>query len=202
MTATRFAWNGDVRVAFELRDEAAPEDAPWLVLVHGLGYGRWGWGPIVEPLAHRFRLVLIDNRGIGASDVPEGPYSAADMAADVVAVLDEAAVDRAHVLATSLGGMIAQELVSRHPQRVERLVLVASTPGGGAAYPMPERTQQLIAEMTQLEPRELLRRAVENACHDDTVESNPRLIDRLVSLRLERPQDPAGWRAQAAAGVA
>ncbi len=201
MAETSSAWNGDVRVAFEVRDEAASEDAPWLVLVHGLGYGRRGWGAVVDLLAERFRLVLIDNRGIGDSDVPEGPYTALEMASDVVAVLDEAGIDRAHVLATSLGGMIAQELASRHPQRIERLVLVASTPGGEAAYPIPERTRKLLVEMTQLEPQDLLRRAVENACHDDTVRYNPQLVERIMMLRLEQPQDPAGWRAQAAAGV-
>lgn len=202
MAETRFACNGDVRVAFEARDEAAPEDAPWLVLVHGLGYGRRGWGPIIDRLAERFRLVLIDNRGIGGSDVPEGPYNAVEMASDVVAVLDEAGIDRAHVLATSLGGMIAQELASRHPERVWRLVLVASTPGGEAAYPMPEPTQQLIAEMAELEPQELLRRAVENACHEDTVKHRPQLIERIIARRAEQLQDPDGWRAQAIAGAA
>lgn len=202
MAETRFATNGEVRIAFEVRDALAPEEAPWLVLVHGLGYGRWEWGPIVDLLADHFRLVLVDNRGVGDSDVPEGPYTAKGMASDLIAVLDEAGIDRAHVLATSLGGMISQELAWRHPERIERLVLVASTPGGETGYPLPERTQQLIAEMTQLEPRELLRRAVENACHDETVKRRPQLVEQIVARRLERPQDPAGWRAQAAAGAA
>ncbi|MDQ4130034.1 MAG: alpha/beta hydrolase [Actinomycetota bacterium] len=201
MADIRFACIGGVRIAFEVRDDAAPREAPWLVLLHGLGYGRRGWGPVVHRLAEHFRVVLVDNRGIGDSDVPEGPYTAAEMAADVVAVLDEAGIDRAHLLATSLGGMIAQEVACRYPERVERLVLVASTPGGEAAYPIPERTLQLIADMSELEPRELLRRAVENACHDDTVKTRPQLVEQIVSSRLEEAQDPDGWRAQAAAGV-
>ncbi len=202
MANTRFARNGPVRIAFEVRDDSAPREAPWLVLLHGLGYGRRGWGPVVHLVAEHFRVVLVDNRGIGDSDVPEGPYTAGDMASDVVAALDEARIDRAHLLATSLGGMIAQEVACRYPERVERLVLVASTPGGEAAYPIPERTLQLIADMRRLEPRELLRRAVENACHDDTVKNRPRLVEQIVDSRLEEAQDPDGWRAQAAAGVA
>lgn len=201
MAETRFARNGSVRLAFEVHDERAPQEAPWLVLLHGLGYGRRGWGPVVHRLAEHFRVVLIDNRGIGQSDAPEGPYTTSEMASDVVAVLDEVRIQRAHVLATSLGGMVAQELACQHPQRVERLVLVASTPGGKEAYPMPERTQRLLVEMNELEPRVLLRRAVENACHDDTVKNRPQLVDQIVASRLMEPQVPVGWRAQAAAGV-
>ncbi|MDQ4129516.1 MAG: alpha/beta fold hydrolase, partial [Actinomycetota bacterium] len=78
MVNTRFARNGAVRIAFEVRDDSAPREAPWLVLLHGLGYGRRGWGPVVHLVAEHFRVVLVDNRGIGDSDVPEGPYAAAD----------------------------------------------------------------------------------------------------------------------------
>src|SRR2546430_9593390 len=104
-TRLRFALNGGVRIAYELHDRAGA-DKPWVCLIHGLGYGHWGWEPVVGPLAERFRVVALDNRGIGASDVPAGPYSASQMAADTVAVLEEAGMQRCHVGATSLGGMI------------------------------------------------------------------------------------------------
>src|SRR5207302_1708107 len=68
---TRFASNQGVHIAYEVHGEAGP-DRPWLVLVHGLGYGRWGWESVVRRLAERFRVILHDNRGIGASDVPAG----------------------------------------------------------------------------------------------------------------------------------
>src|SRR5437016_10464150 len=65
----RFAFHGGVRIAYELHDRAGA-GRPWVCLIHGLGYGRWGWEPVVGPLAERFRVVALDNRGIGASDVP------------------------------------------------------------------------------------------------------------------------------------
>src|SRR3989454_12787629 len=108
-------------------------------------------------------MILHDNRGTGARDVPAGPYSASQMASDVVAVLDDAGIERSHVVATSLGGMIAQELASQYPARVDRLVLVATTPGGADSYPMPEATIRLIAEMPGLPLEESLRRGVVNA---------------------------------------
>lgn len=189
-----YARSAGVRIAFETRGDGSP-----LLLVHGLGYGRWGWNPVVGPLAKRHRVVLLDNRGIGESDVPPGPYTARMLAEDAVAVLDAAGVERAHVVGTSLGGMIAQELAVEHPDRVERLVLACTTPGGERAAPYPEPTQRLLAEAASLEPAVALRRFVENALAPGA--PGP-LVDEIVALRLAHPPDPAGWQAQAAAAVA
>ena len=123
---------GPVRIAWEATGRGSA-----VLLVHGLGYGRWGWEPIVERLADRFEVVTVDNRGIGDSDAPAGPYRTRVMAADLVAVLDDAGIDRATVVGTSLGGMIAQELALHWPDRVDRLVLAATIPGGVRTVPMP-----------------------------------------------------------------
>ncbi|MGH3440462.1 MAG: alpha/beta fold hydrolase [Nitriliruptorales bacterium] len=195
--ATRFASNGGVRIGYEV-DEG---DGPPLVLVHGLGYARWGWEPLRPLLAGSLRLVLFDNRGIGESDVPEGPYAAEEMATDVVAVMDDAGMERAHLLGTSLGGMVAQEVALAAPERIDRLVLVASTPGGDVAYPIPEPTLKLIAEMPTLAPEEALRKAIANALSPASRERDPDLVERILAHRLAAPQDPAGWQAQAAAGT-
>ena len=197
---TEYANNDGVRIAYERHDGAGP-DAPWILLVHGLGYARWGWEPVVDRLAERFRVLLFDNRGIGDSDVPDGPYTAAGMAGDALAVLDAAGVDRAHVAGTSLGGMVAQELARAHPERVDRLVLVCTVPGGDATVPMPQQTVDLLARMPQLEPEVALRLAIENAFSDETVAARPELVERILAHRTAAPQDPAGWQAQASAGT-
>lgn len=203
-TAVATAEDG-VRIAYEdhpADDEVSPgRTSHPVVLVHGLGYARWGWEPVVERLADHGRVVAIDNRGIGASDVPEGPYTAAQMAGDVLAVLDDADIATADVIGISLGGMIAQELAARQPDRVERLVLVATTPGGQAAHPIPEATRRLIAAMPELEPEEALRRAITNALSETAVSARPELVERILAHRRSNPQDPAGWQAQAAAGT-
>lgn len=183
-----------VHIAWERRGGGAP-----VVLVHGLGYARWGWEPVADALAERFEVVLLDNRGIGASDAPPGPYTVAEMAGDVVGVLDEAGLERAHVVGTSLGGMIAQELALSVPERVEKLVLVCTTPGGPDAAPMPEVTMKLLAEAPSLEPLVALRRFVENALAPDPQEE---LVERILAHRLATAQPPAAWMAQAAAGAA
>ena len=172
-----------------------------VLLIHGLGYARWGWEPVLPGLAERFEVVLFDNRGIGESDAPPGPYTAAEMAADAIQVLDEAGVDRAHVVGTSLGGMVAQELALAHPERVDRLVLACTTPGGSRAQPMPDVTVRLIAEAAGLEPAVALRRFVENALAPATVAEQPELVERIMEHRLRTAQAPLAWAAQAAAGA-
>jgi 3-oxoadipate enol-lactonase len=182
-----------VKIAWESRG-----DGPPLLLIHGLGYARWGWAPVTDRLAERFRVLLFDNRGIGESEVPPGPYTAAAMADDALQVLDEAGVGRAHVVGTSLGGMVAQELALARSERVDRLVLACTTPGGAGAFPLPQRTLALIAEAPSLAPEIALRRFVENALADDAPEE---LVGRIYAHRLASPPDPAGWQAQAAAGA-
>jgi 3-oxoadipate enol-lactonase len=165
---------------------------PALLLIHGLGYARWGWEPVVEPLARSFDVLLFDNRGIGDSEAPPGPYTATQMAEDAVRVLDEAGVERAHVVGTSLGGMIAQELALGWPDRVERLVLACTTPGGAQAFPMPQRTVEL------MQARATLREYIENALEPDP---RPELVDRILEHRERTAQRFEAWSAQAAAGA-
>lgn len=185
-----------MRIAWERRGNGEP-----LLLIHGLGYARWGWEPVLPGLAERFAVILFDNRGIGESDAPPGPYTVAEMAADAVQVLDETGIERAHVIGTSLGGMIAQELALTYPARVNRLVLDGTTPGGPRAYPTPQATVALLAEAATLEPAVALRRFVENALSPSAVEERPEIVERILTHRLETAQDPAAWAAQAAAGA-
>src|SRR5213075_783205 len=99
-------------------------------------------GPDLLPT--RQRLLVIDNRGVGKSDATWPPYSTARLADDVAAVMDHAGVARAHVFGMSLGGMIAQQLALRHPQRIDRLILGCTTPGGRSAHPTPVRSQRAL----------------------------------------------------------
>lgn len=195
----QFSTANGVRIAWEQlgRDAAGLP----IVLVHGLGYGRWGWDPVAGPLAATRRVVLLDNRGIGASDVPAVPYTAGQMASDVVGVVEAVGADRIHLVGASLGGMIAQHVALSRPDLVERLVLVCTTPGGDVAHPIPQATLDLIARMPEMAATEAVAAAVDNALGRTEGPARDRIVERIVAHRTNAPQDPTGWQGQAHAGT-
>jgi pimeloyl-ACP methyl ester carboxylesterase len=197
---TRYARSGTVRIAYELRG-AMHRRRPWLVLIQGMGLDRLGWEPVLRKLRRRFRLVLVDNRGMGHSDRSAGSFAVADMAGDIVAVLDAAGIGRAHVLGASLGGMVAQEVAISHPERVDGLVLACTTPGWPFAYPMPAASLRLIAATARMTAEAARRRHTENALSAATVRHRPELVDRLLELQGARPADAEVRPVQAAAGA-
>jgi 3-oxoadipate enol-lactonase len=93
-----------------------------------------------SPLAKAFDLVAYDQRGLGRTDKPDVPYSMAQYADDAAALMDHLGWDDALVIGVSFGGMVAQELVLRHPSRVQRLALACTSPGGegGASFAFHE----------------------------------------------------------------
>ena len=123
--------------SIELYYERAGE-GPALLFISGTG-GDLRVKPNVfdGPLAKAFDLVAYDQRGLGRSAKPDVDYTMADYADDAAAVMDFVGWKRARVIGVSFGGMVAQELVLRHPDKVERLVLACTSPGGagGASYP-------------------------------------------------------------------
>jgi len=197
---TRYARSGTLRIAYELRG-AMHRRRPWLVLIQGMGMDRLGWEPVLRKLRRRFRLVLVDNRGVGNSDRPAGSFTVADMAADIVAVLDAAGIRRAHVLGASLGGMVAQELAITHPERVDGLVLACTAPGWPFSYPMPAASMRLIATTGHMTAETARRRHTENALAARTVREHPELVNRLLELQGSGSADADILPAQAAAGA-
>ena len=109
------------RMAFRLAGSGPP-----LLLVHGIGDSSATWAPVLPALARRHLVIAPDLPGHGLSDPVDGG-SAADHASALVHLLDLLDVRRAHVLGHSLGAMIAGDLAARHPERVDRLVLVGGT---------------------------------------------------------------------------
>jgi pimeloyl-ACP methyl ester carboxylesterase len=138
-------------VRLEVEDHGSPQGEP-LLLVMGLGMQLLGWHEdfVALLVARGFRVIRFDNRDIGLSEsfdqggVPnlalesvryalgfrvKAPYTLADMAADAIGILDALAIDSAHVCGASMGGMIAQRMAQRAPQRVKSLTLMMTSSG-------------------------------------------------------------------------
>jgi 3-oxoadipate enol-lactonase len=126
----------DVELYYEEHGSGDP-----LLCVMGFATDSTGWLMQTPAFAERHRTIVFDNRGVGRSSKPTGAYTIHEMADDAVALLDHLKVDRAHVLGVSMGGMIAQELVLRHPERVRGLVLACTFPEPDAAT---EEQQKII----------------------------------------------------------
>jgi 3-oxoadipate enol-lactonase len=126
----------DIEIYYELHGAG-----PRLLFIGGSGGDlRQKPGAGDGPLARHFELLAFDQRGLGQSGKADGPYEMSDYADDAAGLLDTLGWESAHVVGVSFGGMVAQHLALRHPQRVERLVLACTSSGGegGASYPLHE----------------------------------------------------------------
>jgi 3-oxoadipate enol-lactonase len=112
-----------VRVHYQL---AGRVDGEPLLLLMGLGADSRGWIMQQRALGSRYRLVMVDNRGAGRSDKPDGPYDLLTMADDAIACLRAAGFESAHVLGASMGGILAQVIAAHHPERVRSLILACT----------------------------------------------------------------------------
>lgn len=126
----RYAVNKGVRIHYEIEGSGPP-----LVLQHGWSNSLEYWRDFgyTEVLKQDYKLILIDARGHGASDVPKDPeaYDTSFMAEDIIAVLDHLHIDNAHYLGYSMGGWIGFDLAERYPERFYSLII-------GGTHPYPE----------------------------------------------------------------
>ncbi|MER5891958.1 alpha/beta fold hydrolase [Streptomyces sp. NPDC001876] len=119
---------------------------PPLVLLAGQANDHHWWDGVREDFHTVRSTVTLDLRGTGDSDKPEGPYSIGQFADDVIAVLDTLGIVRADVYGTSMGGRVAQRLAIRHPERIRRLVLGCTSPGGPHAVERDASVRRSLAQ--------------------------------------------------------
>jgi len=120
-----FVESDEVKIYWDTQGNGAP-----ILLIMGLGWPASSWFRTRPTLNEKYRTIAFDNRGVGQSGAPPGPYSMAQMASDAAAVLKAAGVNTAHILGVSMGGMIAQEFALQYPQKVRSLILGCTMAGG------------------------------------------------------------------------
>lgn len=127
-----FVASDGVRIAYYVDDFTDPwKDPPVLLMIHSAMSSAKRFYSMVPGLAKHYRVVRMDSRGHGESQVPapEVPHNKERISRDVIELLDKIGVDRAHILGGSAGGYTAQLLAIHHPERVKSLILLSSTPG-------------------------------------------------------------------------
>jgi pimeloyl-ACP methyl ester carboxylesterase len=144
--------NDEVTLWFAAQGEGNPP----LLLIQGLGYTADLWFRVLPGLSGPRRTIRFDNRGVGRSSVPPTPWTIEEMADDVVNVLDAAGVQRAHVFGVSMGGLIAQELAWRHPDRVGALILGCTHPSGQDAVRMDPAAATMLMDRTPRSARDVI----------------------------------------------
>jgi pimeloyl-ACP methyl ester carboxylesterase len=171
-----------------------------LLLLPGMATHSLHWGDaFLGALGEGAQLVLLDHRGTGRSARDRAPFTVVDLAEDAAGALAALGIAQADVLGFSLGGMVAQELALRAPERVRRLVLVGTTPGGPGARGVAEETlAPLLAAMRAHDGEGALRAGWE-ANVAGPVAGDPEAYARWVQVNVARPFALATLRGQLAA---
>ncbi|MEK6288387.1 MAG: alpha/beta hydrolase [Acidobacteriota bacterium] len=180
-----------LNIYYELHGDGEP-----LLLIRGLGSTSDGFKAQVDGLSPHFRVISFDNRCVGRSDQPQEPFTIADMADDTAALLDALGIESAHVFGVSLGGMVAQELVLRHPKKVRWLVLACTHAGPRTAVRSPEWAVRIFNESREMPRAEALRSSVPLLFAKKTVTERPELIEETLAVMANNNQPKSSYLLQ------
>lgn len=189
------AQSNGIELYYEVQGAGKP-----LVLISGLGYSSWQWHKMVPLLAERFQVVTFDNRGVGQSDKPAGPYTAQMLAADTVGLLDALTIEKAVVLGHSMGGFVAQAMALDFPQRVEKLILCSTNFGGPRHVPVTAEAMKILADVTS-DPLTRFKNGLAVSTAPGWAEKNPGMIEEWIKWRAANPIEPVHYQAQMAVGL-
>lgn len=164
-------------------------DAPVVAFLGEVGFGAWQWGWQYGALGPS-RPVVIDTRGCGRSDAPDGPYSMSDLVDDVVAVLADCNARKAHLVGCGLGGCVALA-VARRTNRARSLTLIGTPPTGNDFDPA-----DLAAD---LDDSDALRDSTTALLSDDFLAREDSPVEQIIKWRREEDASPAARAAQLAA---
>src|SRR6185503_6309839 len=176
---------------YELHGQVEP-----LLLIRGLGSTCDGFKAQVEGLSPHFQVISFDNRCVGRSDQPQEAFTITDMADDTAALLDALDIPSAHVFGVSLGGMIAQELVLRHPEKVRWLVLGCTHAGPRTATRAPDWAVRIFNDSVNLPRAEALRSSVPLLFSEKTVNERPELIEDTLATMANNNQPKSSYLLQ------
>jgi len=175
----------DVEIYWESHGKGVP-----LLIISGVSGGTWSYEESLAALSPPFRVLGFDNMGAGLSSKPDRPYTIAQMADHAAAVLDGAGLERAYIVGLSMGGMIAQELALRYPERVCGLVLGCTHCGGSERIPPTLDVIQRFADNRGLSPEEIIDKNLNLLVTAEFLTSPSDSLQRYRERQLKAPWQP------------
>ena len=156
---------------------------PRVLFFNGSGGSIEGSQLLINAFAKTCQVLVHDQRGLGKTSVPKGPYTMADYANDAAALLDHVGWQTSNIIGLSFGGMVAQEFAVTFPDRVDRLVLMCTSAGGiaGSSYPLHQ-----LAQLPTTERNKALRLLTDTRFTDDWLASHP-FDAEIMRFQEDRP---------------
>jgi pimeloyl-ACP methyl ester carboxylesterase len=186
----------DIKIYYEMMGSGKP-----LVLISGLGYPLWQWHKMVPYLAEHFQVITFDNRGVGQSDKPAGPYSAQMLAADTAGLLDALGIEKATIIGHSMGGFVAQAMALDFPEKVGELILCSTNFGGPNHVPVTPEAFAVLSDATS-DPLTRFTNGLKVSTAPGWADVHPNIVKEWVDWRVANPIEPGPYQAQMAIGLA
>ena len=172
---------GDIDVAYKMFGKGDP-----ILLIPGLSMSMDGWEPtILRELSSNHTVIIFDYRGVGNTTIGTKQFSIQQFANDSAGLLDALKIQKANILGYSMGSFIAQQFVLTHPEKVDRLILIASTCGGKEGIPTSpedlERGKKILSSMvnnTPIEPQEV-KTLVSNSFGPTWIKLHPNFLESI-----------------------
>lgn len=179
-------------------DEVSPPNPKGtILLLTGLAANRLGWSKQLPEFGRYYRTIALDHRDVGDSDPSPTPYTIKDQADDAAAVLKALGISRAHIIGISMGGFISLEFTLRHPQMVDKLVLVATSGGGLTNVPAsPRLWPAFLRRDKTTDPGERARHVYTRIMGPGYAAHYPEVLEEIAQTARHRPISREAYQRQ------
>jgi 3-oxoadipate enol-lactonase len=183
----------NIEIAYKIDGSGDP-----VILIGGFGMVKEGWLQQVTDLEKHFRIITFDNRGVGESTVPKEAFTIADMAADVIGMMDEIGIGTAGIFGVSMGGLITQTLALDYPDRVKKAVLGCTSHGGRHAIQPQQEVMELLASIgdPNMDPEVAARKRAPIMFSERFMREEPERMEQYMQMSLGYQPTPQGAAGQ------